>query len=642
MSSGPSKDVQWWREEKPHDTVSGVVSKLTRGGYTRRDMNIHHLRLYADRDLYGAVGAYGLGGGTLSPTARAMQVMHNSRRPRLSINVIRNMCNAATSMLTRSRPKPTFTTNGGDWPTWQRARKQSQFIEAVYNAEDTHSKAAKMAQHGCILGTGAIKIVRDYANKKPRHEHTYIGELLLDETEAVYGMPRSLFQVRAVDKLVLKETYAGEEGAEEAIDKAEVVAGPVQRGEVSDCAIVIEGWHLPSGPDAEDGRYIVCTDSGTLYQADYKHQAFPFVTWRWEEDPLGFYGTGIPSELMGIQYEINETIRNIQANWWSGGNLKILVERGSKVQKAHLSNDLRGIIVEYTGPTPPQWITTNAVAPGLVEYLQFLIEQSYNITGISQLSAQSQTPFASMSGKARLVHENSESLRFLPAQRRLEQAIGVELGYRTLEACEDIYDAEGDFEVLYPDRKFLRPMMYSEVRAEPGTYNIQCYPTSILPSTPAGRFTMLEAWQAQGLISPDEMKRLADIPDLKREMDVDQAPVDFIDGELARIIDGEKVGTDGPVFPPEPDQPIDLVIKRTVNWIYWARTNHAPDEILAELRVYRDAALAIQKDQSSKAAAAAAAAAPPPMPPGMPPGMPPAGPMPAGPPLPQLLPGVAA
>jgi hypothetical protein len=632
----PNEDARWWSNKDPAGTLVRIIGKLNSSQSKRRDMNVHHLRLYADRDLYGASGAYGFGGGRLTK-AQVWQQVQNSRRPRLSVNVIRNMCNAATSMLSRSRPKPTFTTDGGDWETWRRACKQSQFIEAVYNAENTHGLAAKMAQHGCILGTGAIKVVRDYANKKPRHELAYIGELLVDETEAVYGQPRSMFQVRAIDKLVLKEMYAGERGAEAAIDKASVVQGFPRRAEVADCAMVVEAWHLASGPDSKDGRYMVCTDAGKLYQSDYKHENFPFVFWRWEEDPLGFYGTGIASELTGIQYEINETIRNIQANWWSGGNLKILVERGSKVHKAQLSNDLRGIIVEYTG-TPPQWVTTEAVAPGLVQYLEFLIEQAYNITGISQLTAQSQTPFAAMSGKARLVHENSESLRFLPAQRRLEQCIGVDLGYRTLEACEDIYDESGDFDVLYQDRKFLKPMSYSEIRAEPGTYTIQCYPTSILPSTPAGRFTMIEAWEAKGWVTPDESKRLADIPDLKREMDIDQAPRDFVDDELSRIVRGEKVSTDGPVFPPEPDQPIDLVIQRTVAWIYWARSNGAPDEILEQLRIYRDSALAIQQNANKQSAALAAAATPPPP---MPPGMPPPGAPPMGAPLPQLRPGVA-
>jgi hypothetical protein len=630
----PNEDARWWANKDPSGTLVRILGKLNSSQSKRRDMNIHHLRLYADRDLYGATGAYGFGGSRMTK-AQAWQQVQNARRPRLSINVIRNMCNAATSMLTRSRPKPTFITDGGDWETWRRACKQSQFIEAVYNQENTHGLSAKMVQHGAILGTGAIKVVRDYANKRPRHELAYIGELLVDETEAVYGAPRSLFQVRAIDKLVLKEMYAGERGAEAAIDKASIVQGVPKRAEVADCAMVVEAWHLASGPDAKDGRYMVCTDAGRLSQSDYKHESFPFTFWRWEEDPLGFYGTGVASELSGIQYEINETIRNIQANWWSGGNLKILVERGSKVHKAHLSNDLRGIIVEYTG-VPPQWVAPNVVASGLVEYLQLLIEQAYNITGISQLTAQSQTPFASMSGRARLVHENSESLRFLPAQRRLEQAVGVDLGYRTLEACEDIYDEVGDFDVLYQDRKFLKPMSYKEIRAKPGSYSIQCYPTSILPSTPAGRFTMIEAWEAKGWVTPEESKRLADIPDLKREMDIDQAPIDFIDGELSRIVQGEEVSTDGPVFPPEPDQPIDLVIQRTIKWIYWARTNGAPEEIMEQLRVYRDAALAIQQNATQQAAAAAAAAVPP-----VPPGMPPAGaPMP-GSPLPQLQPGMA-
>ena len=620
-----SPDSKWWSHTDPAGTISDVVMRLGQSQTRRRDMNVHHLRLYADRDLYGA-GGVALGKAA-NPRLGAWNAVAASRRPKLSINVIANMADAATSMLVRSRPRPTFMTNGGDWATWQRSQKQSQFLEAVYNAENTHILAGRMAQHGIVLGTGAIKVVRDYANKRPRHELAYVGELMIDEAEAVYGQPRSLFQIRAIDKLVLKEIYGGEggeKGAEQAIDQAKSAQSWPKRAEVSDCVVVVEAWHLPSAPGAKDGAYIVCTDAGVLHREDYPHENFPFVFWRWKEDPLGFFGTGIPAELVGIQYEINETIRNIQANWWSGGNLKILVERGSKINKAHLNNDLRAAVVEYTG-NPPAWVTTEAVAPGLVQYLEFLIEQAYNVTGISQLTAQSQTPFASMSGKARLVHENSESLRFLPAQRRLEQAIGVDLGYRTLEACEDIYSDIGDFEVLYRDRKFLRPMMYKDIRAEKGTYEIQCYPTSILPSTPAGKYTMIEAWMTSGLISPDVAKRLMDIPDLKREIDVDIAPDEFVDEQLSRIVQGETVSTEGPVFPPEPDQPIAAIIGRTEKWISWARTNGAPDEILEQLRTYRDGALAIQQDQAQKAAPA-------PMPAAMPR---------PGAPLPQLTPGQA-
>ncbi len=259
-----------------------------------------------------------------------------------------------------------------------------------------------------------------------------------------------------------------------------------------------------------------------------------------------------------------------------------MVERGSKVVRAHLNNDLRGTVVEYTG-RPPVWMANEAVAPGLMKYLEFLVDQAYNVTGISQLSAQSQTPFASMSGRARLVHENAESQRFLTAQRRYEQAF-MDLAERTMEAAEDIdANTKGGMEVMFTGKSYLQPIKYDDIRDPSGIYEIQVYPTSILPSTPAGKLSMVEALEARGYIDPDQAKKLLDFPDLKSEMDFDMAQRELIDDRIQKILD------DGEYIAPHPDMDLQMGLERTLKALVHAENRGVPEAILDQLRKFRTA-----------------------------------------------------
>ena len=583
MTDNKVKDVIWWEpsvagEVIDHRKLLELSRSVDAAHATRRAMNVHHLRLYADRDL---PGSYGASWRRDSLSSRVGMFAAARQKPKLSVNVVRNMVNAATSMICRSRPRPQFLTSGGDFDLQQKAKRRTQFSDAILHAENTYTLGAKAVQHAHCLGTGAVKILRDYDAKKVRHEVAFIGELLVDETEGVNGTPRNYFHVRAVDRLVAKATYGNMPDFDEsAIDRAQPANALSGRGDTTDQILIVEGWHLPSSEGAGDGRYGVITDAGTLFATEYKWQSPPFAFYRWEDDPLGFYGTGIPSELAGVQYEINETIRNIQANWWAGGNLKVLVERGSKVVKAHLNNDLRGTIVEYTG-RPPVWMTTDAVSGGLVQYLQMLIDYAYQVTGISQLSAQQQTPAASMSGRARLVHENSESLRFLPAQRRHEQFY-LDIARRTMEAAADLYEEVGDFEVIYPGKEFLDPIKYSEIAAGDDVYDIQCYPTSILPATPAGKLDFVEALEARGYIDKTQATKLLEFPDLRREMDLDLASVDVIDFRLSQIMLGKEY------IPPTPEMDLMLALKRSLNAILLSENRNVPEERIELLRKWRD------------------------------------------------------
>jgi len=566
-----TEDLRWWAARDPQPSISAVVQGIQDRQSYRRALNLHHLRLYADRQVSGmSAGNYASTGGSAAM----------DRRPRLSLNVVRNCIDTAMAQITKSRPRPQFMTAGGDWDLQQRAKKRGKFVEAVFHRNEAYTLGQRCFKNGCIFGTGLTKVTREHG--RIRLENTFPNEILVDDVEGIYGEPQSMFQVRSFDKLVLRELFPGKAAEIERANPPD--ARYFGRSHAAERVLVIEAWHLPSGPDADDGCHCVVVDGegGALAKNDYKHSRFPFATFRWAEDPLGWHGTGLAHELTGIQYEINQLVRNIQLNMYTGGNLKVLVEKGSKVTAAHLSNDLRGIIVEYVG-MPPQWIANDVISPQILGHLQWLIQQAYNLTGVSMSAATAMTPTHAESGRAKLVQKQSESQRFLHVERQYERYF-MDLSELVLDAAGDIYEDDGDFTETYPGKAWLEQIGYSDVLLEnEDDAQIQIFPTSILPETPAGKLAMVESLEARGYIDRAQSLKLLDFPDIDSEMSLELAPVELIDERIQRIVD------EGVYLGPTPRMDLELALRRSVLAYQRAELRGIPDDRLDLLNQFIDA-----------------------------------------------------
>jgi len=402
---------------------------------------------------------------------------------------------------------------------------------------------------------------------------------------------------------------------------------------------VVEAWHLASGPEAKDGRHVIVIDKATLLDEAYQHEAAPFAVMRWSEDTLGWYGTGVAQELTGIQYEINQLILGIQSAMYMGGNLKILLERGSKIVAAHLNNDIRGTVVEYSG-TPPAWIAPDTVSNQMLSQLQWLVDQAYAVTGISQMAARSEVPAGlSGSGRSLLVYQNVESQRFLTVQRQYERFF-MDLAKRVLEAAADLYEQDGDFVVTHLGDDWAEKIGFQDIAGDEDEFHIQVFPTSLLPATPAGRLAMVEQLRMGGYIDAAQGKKLLDFPDITSEMDMDLAPGELIDERIGLIVEkGEYHG-------PHPRMDVELALRRATLAYQRAELRHVPQDRLELLGQFIDECSDLLEVAVAASAPQPGAAGPEMMPPGaeMPMGdagmVPPNGagaPLPPGPPAGGML-----
>ena len=122
-----------------------------------------------------------------------------------------------------------------------------------------------------------------------------------------------MHQEKYVHKDVLKQMFPK---FEMEIDRASYVAsgeGSYSTSNIKDMIKVIESWHLKSGPNAKDGKHTICISDATLFEEEYYKDDFPFVFFRWNVRPVGFFGQGLAEQLSGLQLEINKTLgSNIQ------------------------------------------------------------------------------------------------------------------------------------------------------------------------------------------------------------------------------------------------------------------------------------------------------------------------------------------
>jgi hypothetical protein len=313
---------------------------------------------------------------------------------------------------------------------------------------------------------------------------------------------------------------------------------------------------------------------------------------------------------MGIQIEINKILRDIQITMHLY-KPKYLIEAGSKIIKAHLNNEIGGLV--YWQGIKPEIMVPVAVPQEWFAHLDNLYQKAYQIAGVSQLSSQAQKPQGLNSGKAIREFNDIESERHILAGKAWEQ-FHLDASDLMIDCAMDIAEEYGDHEVMTREKDRVLKVKWSEIDLKEDQYMMQAYPTSFLSKTPAGKLQDVIELSQAGFLDKEASLKLLDFPDLQGITKYLTAGTD----DIMRVI--EEITYEGKYSRPEPFQKLDWGIKMVQSAYLWARDNKVPESRLNMLRNWMEEAHRLL--QTAQAAA-----------------MPPAGPeqgMPAAPmPIPQ-------
>lgn len=579
---GPGKgstDPQWWKKDKSdiYIHIFETVANLWNQTSERRERNVRCMRLYGSREVAG-FSPY-----SMSPLSLALP------QDRVKVNVIASMVDTVSAKISKIRPRISFLTEGGDYEAQEKAKDLSKFMEGVFYANEIHRLHQAGFRDGAVVDLGAIKHYID--GDQIKSERVLANEIFVDDVDAMYGKPKSLYQVKFLHKDVLKQMFPKKAAS---IQMASNTLNPQisTAPGTEDYVAVIEAWHLPSGKGAGDGKHVICMDNDWLAVHEYERDYFPFTFFRWSPGLIGFFGDSLANRLTGNQVEINKMLRVIQRSFNLGSSFKVFLERGSKIAKETLSNEIGGII-EYTG-TAPTYYVPKVISSEYFEHLQFLIQSSYEEAGVSQLSAQSKKPSGLDSGKALREYNDIETERFAIVSQEYERTF-LETSRIYIDLVKEMYDSGVDYEAQAESKKFIEKLKWSDVAVEGNEFIMKAFPVSMLPHTPAGRLQWVQELINEGFIPKDYGLKLLDFPDTEAYSSMINAPMDDLSDTLSKML------RSGKYSPPDPMQDLVSGMRMFHSAYLRGRSNGTPDKKLDLLRRWiAQAGAMIKKAEASQ------------------------------------------
>lgn len=608
--SGEDAKFDWWKDEKESEElakdIQGTIKFIARHQSSRIEQLTVSTRLYGSNTAYNMLGA---------AFTRASSINSNPSSQRISYNLCSSVVDTLVSKIAKNKVIPHFLTSGGDWKMQRKAEKLNKFCEGLNYDQKIHSKTVYGFRDAGVWGDGLLHVCR--YNDKVFIERVLPHEIFVDIVETLTCDPRQMHRVKIAERSIVKDMFP--EYAEQ-IDKVmpanfEDIGG---QGTVADLLTVTESWHLKSGPDAKDGRKVICVGDVVVDDVEYDKDYFPFPHMYYSKRLLGFWGQGACERLQNLQGEINRSMILEQRSRWMQSSFKILVETGSKVVSQHLNNDV-GAIIHYTG-TPPQYVTPPAIDASNMVYINGLIDKGYKQEGVSTMSAQADKPAGVDSGKALRTLTDIESDRFLFLEQEIEEFV-LEVYRQAIEVAKDIYADTNSYEVMFPSGNFMDTVDWKDIDLEGDEYILRAYPTSSLPDDPAGRLQTVQEWMQAGLVSPRVGRRLMAMPDVEMADTLANAAEDLLHKVFEQMLDGDDYR------PPEPQMDLQLAKQLYLDYYNYADLHNAPDAVLSKLRQFSS-----QLDDIMQVGAQ------PPSAPGMPAGAPMANPTPT--PTSPLLPNV--
>lgn len=543
------KIYKWWMADDEKQLCQQLLTTVSflkeTQNYRQRQAGIF-ARLYGNLSLFSFIGS----------NINKMDQMAGLPVDRPTFNLIQSCIDTLVSRLGQNRPAPVFLTDDGDYKERRLAKQLNNFILGEFYQTRAYEKAVLILRDALIMGTGVLKV---FKTKESRVgiERKLLTELFTDPNESLYGEPRSIYEVKLVDRDVLMGEFPK---FKKEIEKAEQ-AYPDQSSDsskaVSDMVMVVEGFHLPSDSSMKDGRHTIACSAGVILDEPYAKTQFPYIILHYSPRLLGFWAQGLAEQLMGTQVEINSILFTISKSIKLTGVPRVFVEEGSKVLTAALNNDI-GTIIKFRG-TKPIYEVSNCVPPELYSYLESLIVRGYNQSGVSSMQAASKMPEGIRSGAAIRSYDDISVDRFATLSKKYDQLF-IDLAYAVTDLAKDIAEEEGKYQTVYPNKDGTKEIDLPKMSLIKDPFIIQCFNMSSLPKDPAGRMEKVTEMVQAGMISLKEGRRLLDYPDLEQMEKLANASEERIFQVLDAIIEN------GHYSPPDPFMDLELATELCVQY----------------------------------------------------------------------------
>lgn len=579
-------DPMWWiyPEGEAYRHAIACCEQIEENQNFRRLKNVSYARMYGNQ----------FNAGSANNIYARQQTSPRVQASRVTLNVVKATIDTVCAKISKNKPRPLFLTEKGSQPQRQKAKKLTQYVSGVFRDADVYAKGQLAFRDSAIFGSGFLKVIPDFENSRICTERVLPDEIIVDDSEAIYGAPRTLYHRRFMPRALLAALWGDTEDKKQLIITCDEGGSNLRpdKSKQDDLVYTIEAWHLPSAPDADDGKHILCIANTCLLFEGYKKSYFPIFPLYWTPPVIGFYGSGIVEEISGLQVEVNKLLRDIQSAMHRMCAPQIWIENGTHVSKP-ITNEF-GAVYRYTG-TAPTFYAPAAMAAEVYNHVWNIYKRAYEIVGVSELSATLKKPSGLESRAALREFNEIETERFSLVAQAYEKFY-MSVAEAVVDFSEDIFKEKKDISVNVPGKKFIEKIHWEEVDMEKDNYVMEVFPTALLPSTPSGKLDRVQEMLEGGLIDRNYAVSLLDFPDIENVLALETASFENISMMIDRII--EK----GEYHPPEQFMDLALAVKMAQQAYLREQVEGLEEDRLELLRTFMKQCLSLMA--ASKAPAA--------------------------------------
>jgi hypothetical protein len=529
-------EVNWWELARGDDNLGRKVVETCQD-IENRQVGIHegnrrHARIYAGYLPQGL--SWGV-----SPTASQRQPFEATKA------LVRSVCDTATALIVRTRPKATFVTDGADWDTQLAAEDLDQFMVGQYERGGLYQVAPRSFHDSTVFGTGGWKYVPRGSGEDFRvdYERVLVDDIIVDEDECREHLePQTIYHRVTVRLDALIAKYCPGDSAKDRDLRFRLQGAahgwPTRHVPKGRC-VVVEAIHVDQDNPSKSRRVLAC--GGVALRDEVWPHAFQPYTFLWWSQPLtGFYGDGIAYRQYGRQQRITYLYRWIQRCHDLFATPRAWVDPAGGPPTMQLSNEIGQVIMTRK---PPVFQTQQVCPPEVYQWLNQLEQGGYEDEGISQVTASNQLPPGLESAPAQREYSFKEGQRFAPVSQRWEHAVAVDTSRKTCALFRHNYqNTKKRPSVRWADRKIQHYIKWPDLDEE--AYVIRPEASSLDALSPSARTQSALELAQTGWITPTEGRALVAHPDLRESDELGTAGETYAKMVLKQLRRGEVVVVD--------------------------------------------------------------------------------------------------
>jgi hypothetical protein len=584
----------WWEEKtkpKALHPALGIFQYFADHDENRLAAYNAYSRIYLNREIDGS--------DYLASYTAAWDTEGNDYS-RVPVNLAKIFIDAVQARVTKQNPRPVFVTKGGNFTLQKKAKQMQKWVEYADHFTDIRPLKKAAFLDAQIYGNGFIKIAPHPVVDEVEASRVHPADIFVDPMEAsASATPTHMYQRAYVSRSRLMKLFPKhKDKIRNAARITKQDAYEWRRADQKNLGTVVEiveGWRLPSYHGAGDGKRIIFVSNQVLVLDAWEHDCFPIMGTVWKDDPtLGFWGISQTEELLGLHYDFNHTITNIETCIEAMPTPFILVPERGNVSVGELG-DVNGIVINYADEAPTFELPPSVPAD-VVSYANQIWEKGLQVSRLVALGMPDTTGNGLETGQAVRDFNDIQSTELAPQYERFEH-FNVKCYEGAVRAGRDIYKRNPQWKiVMRKDKYTIEEIEWSKLDADPrrDSFVIQVFPASMLSQTPAGRKSDVLDYFNAGWLDVGEAMSLLDFPDMDKFRNLRDASRQNIERILEEMLDEDEY------TPPEPTLDLRLAMKMTQMYINRAQAMSVPEERVSNLRQFmRQVHTLLQKSEEA-------------------------------------------